>query len=147
MDDQESEIEKAVIGIGEYRFDDEYAHLEIPLAKRSSMSPNQHKKHLECIRNLTLQEAKEQHKKKSLSNSTAESASSSDKSLTICGKQFNVGACQFSSDILKNMFNKAEKLVCGQNTICPSPGSVNAKLVESKSGQRPHFVVKKVSSK
>ena len=65
----------------------------------------------------------------------------------ICGKQFNVDACQLSDDILKNMFSKAEKLVCGQNTICPSPGSVNAKLVESKSGQRPHFVMKKASFK
>ena len=103
VDDQESEIEKAVIGIGEYRFDDEYAHLEIPLAKWSSMSQNQRKKHLERIRNRTFQGAKEQHKKKSSSNLITESASSSDKSLTICGKQFNVGACQLSGDILKNV--------------------------------------------
>ena len=31
----------------------------------------------------------------------------------------------------------------GNNSICPSPGSVNAKLVESKSGNRPHFVTVK----
>ena len=53
---------------------------------------------------------------------------------------FNVDACQLSSDILKNMFSRAEKLVCGQNSICPSRGSVNAKLVESKSGQRPESI-------
>ena len=132
--DQESEIEKAVIGIGEYRFDDEYAHLEIPLASWSSMSQTQRRKYLERISNLTLPEAKEQHKKRPSSHFSAETASSSDRSLTICGKQFNVDTCQLSSDILKNIFSKAEKLVCGQNTICPSPGSVNAKLVESKSG-------------
>ena len=40
VDDQETKIEKSVIGVGEYRFDDDYAHLEIPLAKWSSMSQN-----------------------------------------------------------------------------------------------------------
>ena len=118
--------------------------LEVPLTKWSSMSQNQRKKHLERIKNLTLQEAKQQHKKKA---ATSESSLSTDKSLTLCGKQFSVDGCQLSGDILKNMFVKAEKLVCGQNKICPAPGSVNAKLVESKSGQRPHFVVRKSSSK
>ena len=28
VDEQESEIEKAVIGVGEYKFDDEYVHLQ-----------------------------------------------------------------------------------------------------------------------
>ena len=144
VDEQESEIEKAVLGIGEYRFDDEYSHLEVPLTKWSSMSQNQRKKHLERIKNFTLQEAKQQHKKKA---GTSGSSLSTDKSLTLCGKQFSVDGCQLSGDILVNMFIKAEKLVCGQNKICPAPGSVNAKLVESKSGQRPHFVVKKASSK
>ena len=32
-DEQDNEIEKAVIGVGEYRFDNEYTHLEIPLAR------------------------------------------------------------------------------------------------------------------
>ena len=149
VDDQESAIEKAVIGVGEYRFDDDYAHLEIPLANIIGLllSQNQRKKHLECIKNLTLKEAKERCKRKASSSSAAKKVTSTDESLTICGKIFNVDACQLSSDILKNMFSEAEKLVCGQNSICPSPGSVNAKLVESKSGQRPHFVVKKTSSK
>ena len=35
----------------------------------------------------------------------------------------------------------------GANSICPSPGSVNAKLVESKSGSRPHFVQVKAKHK
>ena len=135
-----------MIGVGEYRFDDEYAHLEIPVVRWSSMSQTQRKRYLEQIKNLTLVEAKDQHKRKSLSCSIAKTASSSDNFLTICGKQFSVNASN-SGDILKNMFCKAEKLVCGQNAICPSPGSANAKLVESKPGQRPHFVVKKASSR
>lgn len=32
VEEQQNEIEKAVIGIGKYRFDDEYALLEVPLS-------------------------------------------------------------------------------------------------------------------
>ena len=32
VEEQENEIEKAVIGIGDYRFDDEYFHLEVSLS-------------------------------------------------------------------------------------------------------------------
>ena len=35
MDELDNEIEKTVIGVGEFRFDDKYAHLEIPLARWS----------------------------------------------------------------------------------------------------------------
>ena len=63
-------------------------------------------------------------------------------------KLFDTSSCQLSNDILRSMFAKAERLVTdGSNSICPSPGSVNAKLVASNSGQRPHYVVKKSSHK
>ena len=52
-----------------------------------------------------------------------------------------------AADVLQCMFDKAEKLVKGTNSICPSPGTVNAKSVESKSGSRPHFVTVKAESK
>ena len=43
VEEQENEIEKAVIGIGDYRFDEEYVHLEVSLSKWSSMSQAQRK--------------------------------------------------------------------------------------------------------
>jgi len=49
VEEQENEIEKAVIGVGEYRFDEEYVCLEVPLAKWSSMSQAQRKKRLQKI--------------------------------------------------------------------------------------------------
>ena len=58
IEEQENEIEKAIIGVGEYKFDDDYAHLAIPLGKWSSMSQLQRKKHVDKIKSLTLQEAK-----------------------------------------------------------------------------------------
>jgi len=40
--------------------------------------------------------------------------------------------CQLSSDILQNIFRKAERLVLSPNSICPSPGSINATLNQNK---------------
>ena len=110
------------------------------------MSLAQRKKHLERLRNLTLKDAKAQPKKSSSASNSANVAVSS-KSFSLCGNSLNADACQLSTDILKNMFGKSERIVCAQSSICPSPGSANAKLVESKSGQQPHLVVKKASSK
>ena len=45
------------------------------------------------------------------------------------------------------MFCKAERLVLAPNSICPSLGSATAKLVGSKSKQKPHFVTKKANNR
>ena len=146
VDEQECELEKAVIGIGEYTFNNEFKHLEIPLSSWSCMTQAQRQKHLNHIRNIMLQAAKiPSTKPVNIISHHQESASSN--YLTICEQRFNVDKCQLSNDILKDMFRKAEMLVSAPNSICPSPGSSNAKLVESKSGQRPHYVTKKGSYK
>ena len=144
--DQWNEIEKAVIGVGEYKFCDEFNHLQLSLTKWLSMTKFQREKYLQKIAKLKLQEAKAS----SLSNpynSSGLKVSNSNNIFNICGKQFNTQNCMLSSDILQNMFMKAEKLVLGTNSICPSPGSLNAKLVESKSGSCPHFVTVKAKHK
>ena len=140
IEEQANEIEKAIIGVGEYKFTDDYAHLVVPLGKWSSMSQLQRKKYIDKIKSLTLQEAKTYGKPK-VSKAT-ESVESSHPSLSICGNLFFAEKCQLSQDILLNIFSKAEKLVRSTTSICQSPGSTDARLVESKSGQRPHFVMK-----
>lgn len=77
------------------------------------------------------------------------SSSSSAKKFSLCGKTFDTSACQLSQDILANMFAKADRLLCAPEgtSICLSPGSSTSRLVESKSGQRPHFVQKKTANK
>ena len=146
ISDQQNEIEKAVIGVGEYKFCDEFKHLQLPLTKWSSMTKLQRERYLQKIAKVKLHEAKASSLHNSSSSSGMEVPTSS-KILSICGKCFNAQNCMLSSDILQNMFMKAEKLVLGTNSICPSPGSVNAKLVESKSGTRPHFVTVKAKYK
>ena len=41
VEDQQSELEKAVLSIGEYRFCKEFKHLEVPIGKWSSMTKAQ----------------------------------------------------------------------------------------------------------
>ena len=146
VEEQENEIEKAVIGIGDYRFDEEYVHLEVSLSKWSSMSHAQRKRHLEKIKTLTLPDAR-RFKTGTCHMSSTASANSPSEAFTICGEHFSIDGCQLSNDILHNMFCKAERLVLAPNSICPSPGSTTAKLVESKSEQKPHFVTKKANNR
>ena len=98
MEEQENEIEEAVIAVGEYPFDDEYTPLQVSLSKWLSMSQAQRKKHLERIKTLTLQEAKEFGTKDS-HLSIMVPTSSTDKDFTICGEHFSVDECQLSADI------------------------------------------------
>ena len=58
IEDQQSVLEKAVIGVGEYRFCEEFKHLEIPLGKWSSMTKMQRNSYLQRITSLSLQQAK-----------------------------------------------------------------------------------------
>ena len=146
IDEQKNEIEKAVVGVGEYRFCDEFKHLQLPLFKWSSMTKLQREKYLQKVAKLSLQEAKVPSFSKGHTSGGNEIVNPT-KLLNMCRKQFNVENCAISTDILQNMFSKAEKLVLGTNSICPSPGSVNVKLVESKSGSRPHFVMVKAKHK
>ena len=144
IDEQKNEIEKAVVGVGEYRFCDEFKHLQLSLVKWSSMTKLQREKYLQKLVRLSLQEAKVPPFSRTRALSSMETLNLS-KRFNICGNQFNAENCAVSADILQKMFAKAEKLVMGNNSICPSPGSVNAKLVESKSGNRPHFVMVKAN--
>ena len=106
------------------------------------MPKAQRLKHLQRIAGLSIHEAKLIPASKSTLHQTE--VTNSDKVFKICGQTFVANKCTLASDVLQCMFDKAEKLVKGTNCICPSPGSVNAKLVESKSGSRPHFVTEKV---
>ena len=145
IEDQQSEVEKAVIGVGEYRFCEEFKHLEIPLGKWSSMTKMQRTNYLQKITRLSLQEAKVPPSSKPRAQSTAPTVLS--KAFKICGQTFSAENCLLAANVLQCMFDKAEKLVQGTNSICPSPGTVNVKLVESKSGSRPHFVTVKADNK
>ena len=145
IEDQQSELEKAVIGVGEYQFCEEFKHLEVPLGKWSSMTKMQQTNYLQRITRLSLQEAKVFPSNKSKGQSKVPTKVS--KVFKICGQNFSAEKSLLAADVLQCMFDKAEKLVQGTNSVCPSPGTGNAKLVESKSGSQPHFVTVKADNK
>ena len=116
----EEQTEKAVIGIGDYRFDDKHMYLEVSLSKWSSMSQAQRKRHLEKIKTLTLPDAR-RFKRETCHVSSTVSANSPSEAIIICGEHFSIDGCQLSTNVLHNMFCKAERLVLAPNNICPSP--------------------------
>ena len=54
IDDQEKEVDKAVINRGKFHFKSEYKHLEVPETKWYKMSASQRKAHLDRITHATV---------------------------------------------------------------------------------------------
>jgi hypothetical protein len=96
VDEQESEIEKAVISVGEYTFSDGYEHLAIPISKWSSMSQLQRRKHLQRIRTISMNEAARVTTIEKPKTSPSTPGTSSVKEFSLCGKSFDASACQLS---------------------------------------------------
>ena len=151
VDEQEGEVEKAVIGIGEYKFSDGYQHLEVSISVWSFMSQLQRRKHLQKVRNISMDEAKRgvcKPQKSTPQLSCHPGNPSGSKVFCIMRQTFDASACQLSYDILAGMFQKAENLLNSPESICLSPGGLpGSKRVASKSGQRPHFVQRKAPNR
>ena len=49
IDEQEKEVERAVLKRGKYKFEDDYQNIEVPEAKWFRMTPQQRKKHLQKV--------------------------------------------------------------------------------------------------
>ena len=49
IDEQEREIERAVIGCGKYRFREQYAHLQVPESRWFKMTEDQRRAHLHKV--------------------------------------------------------------------------------------------------
>ena len=136
--EQDCEVEKAVIGIGEFKFRDTSKHLQIGLSKWSSMSVVQRGRHLNKVRAAEI---------RSCVQIASCDASCNSNTMKLESKEFQTKHLRLPSDIVSNMFSKASKLISGSNCIVIAPGTPNANLVESKSGCRPHFVVKRGSNR
>lgn len=121
-----------------------YTAVQLSLNKWSTMTKVQRERYLQKLSKFTLREAKVSLKEQSLRETDPSSVI---KVFNLCGKKFNADTCALSPDILQSMFAKAQNLLLSKNSICPSPGSSSAKMVESKSGNRPHFVTVKGNCK
>ena len=103
IDEQKNEIEKAVIGVGEYRFDEHFKHLQIPLSKWFSMSQGEQRKHLNKIHEVSLQESSELHVPREVLMKDNEATTSH--CFTSENKLFDTSSCQLSYDILRSIYS------------------------------------------
>ena len=90
VNEQQGEVEKAVIGIGEHLFCKDFKHLQLSLNKWSTMTKVQRERYLQKLSKFTLREAKVPLKEQSLRGT---GPSNVIKVFNLCGKKFNADTC------------------------------------------------------
>ena len=132
--EQIKEVEKAVIGMGEYKFKLAYTHLEVPSNKWFLMTSEQRQRHLKKVidmSSVSLEDA---------STSSSSVVPGTTRSLSIPPE--NCGITTVSAELLEATWKKAGKLLDNPGNICPAPGMSGAMCVASESGEKPHIVSK-----
>ena len=124
VDEQECEVERAVLRRGKFRFKDEYLHLEVDENQWFAMSQEQRQAHLKKVSAAQVNELTQSHSK-SLS--------------------MNIRDVETLINIplpcLQGIWEKAADLISTPGNITPAPGHPpEVKIVTSYSGQRPCLV-------
>ena len=142
IDEQEKEVERAVINRGKYQFREQYQFLEVEESKWFKMNSAQRVKHLSKVRTTMVSDACEP------------GTGGAGSSLQIqCGRGSALSKA-LSLDVeaafkivniprtcLEGMWLKAAELLNKEHAIVPAPGqSPEAKMVLSYSGKAPHMV-------
>ena len=139
IDDQEKEVEKAVIQRGKYRFKSEYKYLEVPEGQWYKMTPQQRKKCLDRIAHASVT---------GVSDTPTIDSSPFPTSETPLGAVLAVDVHEVASEVtiplacIQGIWTKATKLLSTAGSTVPAPGHcTEARLVLSRSGKRPHLVL------
>ena len=157
VDEQEREIERAVIGRGKYRFKMQYSHLMVPESKWFKMTESQRRAHLDKVATSEIEPSATSSTLFSCSTETiapplTHSDSNARQSLSTSSsstpRQLSVDMTSVAAEVtipqpcLQGIWKKAEELLNSQGSITAAPGnSEEARMVLSRSGQRPHLVV------
>ncbi len=145
INEQEKEVERAVIKRGKYRFRKQYRFLEVEEGKWFTMSSEQRQRHLAKVQSAAVSDACEP---------GVEPADGAGSSLDIqCGRgnalskalsvnvEAAVKAVNLPLTCVERMWLKAAELIHKEHAIVPAPGqSPEAKMVLSYSGKSPHMV-------
>ena len=139
VDEQDREVERAVIGRGKYRFRQKYRYLQIAESSWFKMSEKQREGHMKKV-SATKVLPQSEH--------SADEGSSATQSTSSLGRpvsvDVNVVAAKVSVhlDCLKGIWKKAEELLQSPTSMSPAPGQPeSARMVISRGGKRPHLVV------
>ena len=132
IDDQEKEVEKAVIQRGKYRFKSQFKHLEVAEGQWYKMTSQQRKKHLDRVAHASVNIEP---------NSLSHCPPTSDNSLSVDVQEV---ASEVSIPLasLQGIWHKASELLSTSENIVSAPGcDPAARLVASRTGKRPHLVL------
>lgn len=138
IQDQQSEVEKAVIGRGKYELRSHYRSWYIPESKWFSMSQSQRTTHLNKFAGASLIDIAE--------SEVNEIRIGRDVTIS---STLSVQLDTFASEVrvprtcLEGIWNKAAELLKTKDAIAQAPGVVDGYFVLSYSGRRPHLVVQK----
>ena len=152
VDEQQREVEHAIIGRGKYQFREECKFLEIQEGKWFAMNQEQRRKHNACVHSAVVSDASGSSAQLALPTSPLISppTSSQCEQATTGKPVLSVdldNAAQFVSipyKCLEGIWSKAAKLISTENGIKPASGQdPTARMVLSCNGQMPHLVTPK----
>lgn len=137
-DRYKEELEKAVVGRGEWRFTPEYCQLEVSeVTWFSKMNVASKEKHMKEVLNFPVASMSKEPSQLSTSSQTN---SVSAPALTISVQE--CGITSLAMTLLNDIWEKAERLLSMEGGILKVPWSTDksARLVMSSSSEHPHFV-------
>ena len=144
VQEQQCEVERAVIGRNKYRFTEQYRFLEIPESKWFMMNTEQRRRHLSQVQSTQVAEASEGFSQFDASDpATTEAISVTNPVLSVdlesASEQVNIPI-----KCLEGIWTKASELISTNDAIVPALGQDSgARMVLSYSGKVPHMVTPK----
>ena len=174
VDEQQQELERAICKRGKYRFTSQYQHLEVEEGKWFNLTPERRRKHLEKVCQTALAASgdvssvvgEQRSTTPSLQSALCGSSSSLLPFKAIEGQPqasenpdevvqaLSVDVDSFANvvktprTVLDGIWTKAAELLSVPHKIVPAPGcNALARMVESRSGSRPHLVLPAKGSK
>ena len=113
---QSKEVEKAVYGMGEYKFCSKYDFLQIDSTRWFLKTGEQRQKHLKAVFDM------------SVSHPSAIRQEGAGTSCCLSVPVENTEITTIPADVLSNIWSKAERILQTPNSICDAPGMSNAKM-------------------
>ncbi len=131
---QSKEVEKAVIGMGEYSFKPAYKKLEVSSDRWFLMSSDQRQRHLKKVFSMECMPMELE------PESSGDPGEIMTRRLAVTADR--CGITTISSELLETTWKKAEKLLNTAGSLCKAPGMLDSMYVASATGSRPHVVSK-----
>ena len=135
--DQHKETEKAIYGMGEYKFIESYQHLEIESAKGFKMTSDQRRN---AIRKVMKEKCILYESQNDQPHTSAVCQSGLSR-ISLLVQSDKSGIANLLPDFVMSLWRKVEKLLNMPNGVCEAPGMTNAKCVASEGVGRPHVVI------